>query len=114
METNQQTFLEDGEEDSVGFIEEDEGELDYCVTFESSPLGLELSSNEDGYGCIIDNCNNIFVKDKVIIGSKIIKINERWMIDKRFEEIRDTVISAARQPPVNITFRVRMIKNGTV
>ena len=35
------------------------------------------------------------------------QVNERWLAGQRFEEIRDAVKTAARTPPLLVTFRIK-------
>jgi len=82
-------------------------EIDYYVTFSESVLGLELYSDEDGFNCIVGRCVSSVARDKVTPGSQIVQVNDRWLANYRFEEIRDAVKQAARQPPLNVTFRIK-------
>ena len=81
-------------------------ETDYYVTFTESVLGLELYSDEDGFNCIVGRCVSTIARQKVTPGSQIVQVNDRWLANYRFEEIRDAVKQAARQPPLAVTFRV--------
>ena len=81
-------------------------EQDYYVTFTESVLGLELYSDEDGFNCIVGRCVSTITRQKVTPGSQIVQVNDRWLANYRFEEIRDAVKQAARQPPLAVTFRV--------
>ena len=81
-------------------------EVDYHVTFTESVLGLELYSDEDGFNCIVGRCVSTIARQKVTPGSQIVQVNDRWLANYRFEEIRDAVKQAARQPPLAVTFRV--------
>jgi len=36
-----------------------------------------------------------------------VQVNDRWLANYRFEEIRDAVKQAARQPPLAVTFRIK-------
>jgi len=82
-------------------------ELDYHVTFTESVLGLELYSDEDGFNCIVGRCVSTIARQKVTPGSQIVQVNDRWLANYRFEEIRDAVKQAARQPPLAVTFRIK-------
>jgi len=82
-------------------------EADYYVTFTESVLGLELYSDEDGFNCIVGRCVSTIARNKVTPGSQIVQVNERWLANYRFEEIRDAVKQAARQPPLAVTFRIK-------
>eukprot|EP01084_Bolivina_argentea_P270707 460377_1 len=82
-------------------------ETDYYVTFTESVLGLELYSDEDGFNCIVGRCVSTIARQKVTPGSQIVQVNERWLANYRFEEIRDAVKQAARQPPLAVTFRIK-------
>jgi len=82
-------------------------ETDYYVTFTESVLGLELYSDEDGFNCIVGRCVSTIARQKVTPGSQIVQVNDRWLANYRFEEIRDAVKQAARQPPLAVTFRIK-------
>lgn len=82
-------------------------ETDYYVTFTESVLGLELYSDEDGFNCIVGRCVSTIARSKVTPGSQIVQVNDRWLANYRFEEIRDAVKQAARQPPLAVTFRIK-------
>merc|ERR1712154_275215 len=82
-------------------------ETDYLVTFTESVLGLELYSDEDGFNCIVGRCVSTIARSKVTPGSQIVQVNDRWLANYRFEEIRDAVKQAARQPPLAVTFRIK-------
>jgi len=82
-------------------------ETDYFVTFTESVLGLELYSDEDGFNCIVGRCVSTIARNKVTPGSQIVQVNDRWLANYRFEEIRDAVKQAARQPPLAVTFRIK-------
>eukprot|EP01083_Nonionella_stella_P272642 924679_1 len=82
-------------------------ETDYFVTFTESILGLELYSDEDGFNCIVGRCVSTIARQKVTPGSQIVQVNDRWLANYRFEEIRDAVKQAARQPPLAVTFRIK-------
>merc|ERR1719361_2207580 len=90
-------------------------EVDYHVTFTESVLGLELYSDEDGFNCIVGRCVSTIARQKVTPGSQIVQVNDRWLANYRFEEIRDAVKQAARQPPLAVTFRIKKnLMRGTV
>lgn len=82
-------------------------EVDYFVTFTESVLGLELYSDEDGFNCIVGRCVSSIARQKVTPGSQIVQVNDRWLANYRFEEIRDAVKQAARSPPLAVTFRIK-------
>ena len=89
-------------------------EIDYYVKFTESVLGLELYSDEDGFNCIVGRCVSTIAKQKVTPGSQIVQVNDRWLANYRFEEIRDAVKQAARKPPLAVTFRIKkfLMRNG--
>ena len=82
-------------------------EIDYHVKFTESVLGLELYSDEDGYNCIVGRCVSNIARANVTPGSQIVQVNDRWLANFRFEEIRDAVKQAAKSPPLNVNFRVK-------
>ena len=83
-----------------------QNEQEYYVVFAANVLGLELYADENGFNCIVGRCVSTIARQKVIPGSRIVKVNDRWMANYHFEEIHDAVKQAVRYPPVTITFRV--------
>lgn len=93
------------------YIPPREDEEDYTVTFTQTPLGLELYSNEDGFNCIVGRCVATFASQNVTPGSQIIQVDDKFLANLKFEEIRDAVKKAARNPPIDVTFRVCVCPN---
>ncbi|ETO24171.1 hypothetical protein RFI_12989, partial [Reticulomyxa filosa] len=87
-------------------------EFDYEVVFTESVLGMELSPDPDGKNCIVTRCMSEIAKAHVDPGSLIISINDVWVAGLSYDAVRDTVKSAAKHPPLTITFREKVNRGG--
>ncbi|ETO29953.1 hypothetical protein RFI_07165, partial [Reticulomyxa filosa] len=83
------------------------GEMDYTVVFPENVLGLELYSDESGLNCVVGRCVSQIARQNVRPGSAIIQVNGQWVAGRQFEEIRDAVKQAAKDPPLEVKFRIR-------
>jgi hypothetical protein len=93
---------------STAYTPPRDDEIDYIVVFPGPTLGLELFSDEHGFGCVVGRCVSPVSIQSVARSSHIVEVNDLWLGGQEFNVIRDAVKQAAMKPPLKIKFRIQI------
>eukprot|EP00494_Astrolonche_serrata_P030955 UN31223 len=77
---------------------------EHVVCFDEGDYGLAITSAGSSKGCFITGCRNSFAQKHIMVGSKLLKVDNINVEDMKHDEIKD-VLQAVKNNPRNLKFR---------
>eukprot|EP00494_Astrolonche_serrata_P025152 UN25413 len=89
-----------------------ENERDYCILFKKNMngrLGFQMCAGMEDKNAFVVECWSGHAKQKVAVGSMVLSVNGRWLVEKTFDEIEsimcEELLWESDNPEVQIRFR---------
>ncbi len=93
-----------------GYLEPADDEVDYTVSFMTSVLGLQMTSDADsGRNCVVEKCLSRTAQTYIDRDSVVVKVNDAVTLGMEYGAVFRILQDAVLRPPVLIQFRTKKV-----